>query len=224
MPPPAGLATPRRLRSLKATVNQLAQQVQRMALHGAEQRRVIDALRAALADSDCWQDGAVFGGLWRTEFQAMGQPRSAFHARIRMKMKRRDLDPPSPPRLAAEVAPPVRRPQRLRRPPLRCGPSGAGSALGRRFRTSAAGDGLRRDGGQQHGEPRARRHLQPHHRRHHRSDRSRSRRVPDAMAPRWQQHLAASQRGIEQALSGHQHAGVSGRRQPTRLRSGVWGT
>lgn len=36
---------------LKATVNQLAQQVQRMAMHGAEQRRAIDALRAALAEA-----------------------------------------------------------------------------------------------------------------------------------------------------------------------------
>src|ERR1019366_3081618 len=36
---------------LKATVNQLAQQVQHMAMHGAEQRRVIDALRAALAEA-----------------------------------------------------------------------------------------------------------------------------------------------------------------------------
>jgi RIO-like serine/threonine protein kinase len=36
---------------LKATVNQLAQQVQRMALHAAEQRRAIDALRAALAEA-----------------------------------------------------------------------------------------------------------------------------------------------------------------------------
>ena len=36
---------------LKATVNQLAQQVQRLALHGGEQRRAIDALRAALADA-----------------------------------------------------------------------------------------------------------------------------------------------------------------------------
>jgi hypothetical protein len=36
---------------LKATVNQLAQQVQRMAMHGAEQRRAIDTLRAALAEA-----------------------------------------------------------------------------------------------------------------------------------------------------------------------------
>jgi RIO-like serine/threonine protein kinase len=36
---------------LKATVNQLAQQVQRMAMHDAEQRRAIDALRAALAEA-----------------------------------------------------------------------------------------------------------------------------------------------------------------------------
>ena len=36
---------------LKATVNQLAQQVRRMAVHGAEQRRAIDALRAALAEA-----------------------------------------------------------------------------------------------------------------------------------------------------------------------------
>lgn len=35
--------------TLKQTVNQLAQQVQRLAVHGAEQRRTIDALRAALA-------------------------------------------------------------------------------------------------------------------------------------------------------------------------------
>ena len=36
---------------LKATVNQLAQQVQRMAMRDAEQRRAIDALRAALAEA-----------------------------------------------------------------------------------------------------------------------------------------------------------------------------
>jgi hypothetical protein len=37
--------------SLKATVNQLAQQVQRLSLHGAEQHQMIDALRDALADA-----------------------------------------------------------------------------------------------------------------------------------------------------------------------------
>lgn len=35
--------------SLKATVNQLAQQVQRLAVHGEEQRRAIASLHAALA-------------------------------------------------------------------------------------------------------------------------------------------------------------------------------
>jgi HAMP domain-containing protein len=35
--------------TLKATVNQLAQQVQRLTVHGAEQRRTIDTLHAALA-------------------------------------------------------------------------------------------------------------------------------------------------------------------------------
>ena len=37
--------------ALKENVNQLAQQVQRLAVHGAEQRRIIDALRAALAEA-----------------------------------------------------------------------------------------------------------------------------------------------------------------------------
>lgn len=37
--------------ALKGNVNQLAQQVQRLAVHGAEQRRIIDALRAALAEA-----------------------------------------------------------------------------------------------------------------------------------------------------------------------------
>ncbi len=37
--------------TLKAAVNQLAQQVQRLALHGAEQRQMIGALRDALADA-----------------------------------------------------------------------------------------------------------------------------------------------------------------------------
>ena len=37
--------------ALNSTVNQLAQQVQRLALHGAEQRRMIKALRAVLAES-----------------------------------------------------------------------------------------------------------------------------------------------------------------------------
>jgi hypothetical protein len=37
--------------TLKGTVNQLAQQVQRLALLGAEQRQTIDALRAALAEA-----------------------------------------------------------------------------------------------------------------------------------------------------------------------------
>ncbi len=37
--------------ALNSTVNQLAQQVQRLALHGAEQRRMIEALRAVLAES-----------------------------------------------------------------------------------------------------------------------------------------------------------------------------
>jgi hypothetical protein len=36
---------------LKATVNHLAQQAQRMAMHDAEQCRAIDTLRAALADT-----------------------------------------------------------------------------------------------------------------------------------------------------------------------------
>ncbi|MBV8496362.1 MAG: hypothetical protein JO361_06235 [Gammaproteobacteria bacterium] len=36
---------------LKATINQLAQQVQRLALQSAEQRRMADDLRAALAEA-----------------------------------------------------------------------------------------------------------------------------------------------------------------------------
>ena len=37
--------------ALKENVNQLAQQAQRLAVHGTEQRRIIDALRAALAEA-----------------------------------------------------------------------------------------------------------------------------------------------------------------------------
>jgi hypothetical protein len=37
--------------TLRATVNQLAQQVQRLALQNAEQQRTINAMRAALAEA-----------------------------------------------------------------------------------------------------------------------------------------------------------------------------
>jgi len=37
--------------TLKGTVNQLAQQVQQLAIHGTEQRQMIVALRAALAEA-----------------------------------------------------------------------------------------------------------------------------------------------------------------------------
>ncbi len=85
-------------------------------------------------------------------------------------------------------------------------------------KSSAAGDGPRRDRSPDHDHRDPRRYLHPHHRRDRRRHRGRRRRLAHALAPQRRRDRPARQRRLRQALSRRQHAGPLDRRPGTRLR------